>query len=217
MPCNIPALLARMPRTEQTSSEMQEPLDEVYMPPNMSSIMRRNGLPDYPPKTGPQRPNSRFQRPNAYQGLLAAQLDGPSEQEDDFTGSIVEALGASGLGSTEKRESETAASGAQEETVQEKGQEASTAYQGLEPPAQSGVVHADDGSTAILQPSPNAYEKSHPMKHLTCYFWKVVGKCKYREANCLYAHRETGHVANAPILVEPGNLIFAHTTLELLH
>ncbi len=63
---------------------------------------------------------------------------------------------------------------------------------------------ADDAPT-VLQPSPSDYEKSRPMKHLTCFFWFHY-KCKYSEPNCLYAHWETGHIASAPCQVEPGTL-----------
>lgn len=60
-------------------------------------------------------------------------------------------------------------------------------------------------SPAVLQPSPTDNEKTRPMKHLTCFFWYHY-VCKYKEESCLYAHRETGHIASAPCQVEPGTL-----------
>lgn len=71
--------------------------------------------------------------------------------------------------------------------------------------AESGDKAITQDASTVLQPSPSEYEKSRPMKHLTCFFWFHY-KCKYSEPNCLYAHWETGHIASAPCQVEPGKL-----------
>jgi hypothetical protein len=42
------------------------------------------------------------------------------------------------------------------------------------------------------------------VKHLTCFWWKVKGDCRFSEEDCLYAHRETGLLADAPRQVVPG-------------
>ncbi|MCJ1237362.1 hypothetical protein MMC14_005347 [Varicellaria rhodocarpa] len=55
--------------------------------------------------------------------------------------------------------------------------------------------------------SPRAFA-SHSIrpsvKHLTCYYWKKVGKCRFSEEECLYSHKNTGQLAEAPQKVEPG-------------
>lgn len=55
------------------------------------------------------------------------------------------------------------------------------------------------------QPAGGANGNSPPsVKHLTCYFWDRYGKCKWTDAECLYAHCETGKVAGGPVQVEIG-------------
>jgi hypothetical protein len=34
--------------------------------------------------------------------------------------------------------------------------------------------------------------RSRSVKHLTCFWWKEKGSCKYSEDECLYAHYDTG-------------------------
>lgn len=50
---------------------------------------------------------------------------------------------------------------------------------------------------------PQAH-KPASVKHLTCYFWAKNGACKFSEENCLYAHRDTGKIAQGPLQVELG-------------
>jgi hypothetical protein len=52
--------------------------------------------------------------------------------------------------------------------------------------------------------SPLQIHKPASVKHLTCYFWAKNGTCKFSEENCLYAHRDTGKVAQGPLQVESG-------------
>lgn len=42
------------------------------------------------------------------------------------------------------------------------------------------------------------------VKHLTCFWWKVKGDCRFTEEDCLYAHHDTGLLADAPRQVTPG-------------
>lgn len=37
-----------------------------------------------------------------------------------------------------------------------------------------------------------------PQKHLTCYYWKSRGHCRYREEECQYAHQDTGRDVDMP-------------------
>jgi hypothetical protein len=51
------------------------------------------------------------------------------------------------------------------------------------------------------------------VKHLTCFWWKVKGDCRFSEGDCLYAHRDTGLLADAPRQVTPGGkLIYSLPT-----
>ena len=72
--------------------------------------------------------------------------------------------------------------------------------------------HGSKGKeTALSLPSspksrpvtPHPYGKPS-VKHLTCFWWKVKGDCRFSEADCLYAHHETGLLADAPRQVTPG-------------
>lgn len=51
--------------------------------------------------------------------------------------------------------------------------------------------------------TPHPYGKPS-VKHLTCFWWKVKGDCRFSEADCLYAHHDTGLLADAPRQVTPG-------------
>lgn len=53
------------------------------------------------------------------------------------------------------------------------------------------------------RPTPHPHGKPS-VKHLTCFWWKVKGDCRFSEDDCLYAHRETGLLADAPRQVTPG-------------
>lgn len=52
--------------------------------------------------------------------------------------------------------------------------------------------------------SPTQIPKPASVKHLTCYFWAKNGSCKFSDEDCLYAHRDTGKVAQGPLQVELG-------------
>lgn len=51
--------------------------------------------------------------------------------------------------------------------------------------------------------TPHPYGKPS-VKHLTCFWWKVKGDCRFSEIDCLYAHHDTGLLADAPRQVTPG-------------
>jgi hypothetical protein len=42
------------------------------------------------------------------------------------------------------------------------------------------------------------------VKHLTCFWWKEKGDCRFKEEDCLYAHHDTGLYADPPRQVIPG-------------
>lgn len=52
------------------------------------------------------------------------------------------------------------------------------------------------------------------VKHLTCYWWKVKGACRFNEKDCLYAHHDTGKIADAPRHLGPGEKAVAGRNLE---
>ena len=49
------------------------------------------------------------------------------------------------------------------------------------------------------------------VKHLTCFWWKEKGDCRFKEEDCLYAHHDTGLYADPPRQVVPGGK-FQHRT-----
>jgi hypothetical protein len=59
-----------------------------------------------------------------------------------------------------------------------------------------------------LSPRPRS-GTPHPhgkpsVKHLTCFWWKEKGDCRFSEEDCLYAHHDTGLYADPPRQVTPG-------------
>jgi hypothetical protein len=40
--------------------------------------------------------------------------------------------------------------------------------------------------------SEESLTRSRSVKHLTCFWWKEKGSCKYSDEECLYAHHDTG-------------------------
>lgn len=82
----------------------------------------------------------------------------------------------------------------------------SQSWRVIAPPKSSERSHKTSPSTTNSPPS---------VKHLTCYFWAKNGTCKWNDEECLYAHHDTGKVANGPLQVEPGrkseNLHFVDT------
>lgn len=51
--------------------------------------------------------------------------------------------------------------------------------------------------------TPHPYGKPS-VKHLTCFWWKEKGDCRFKEEDCLYAHHDTGLYADPPRQVIPG-------------
>ena len=59
------------------------------------------------------------------------------------------------------------------------------------------------------EPSHSRPSTPHPhgkpsVKHLTCFWWKEKGHCRFKEADCLYSHYDTGLYADPPRQVIPG-------------
>jgi hypothetical protein len=50
------------------------------------------------------------------------------------------------------------------------------------------------------------------VKHLTCFWWKEKGDCRFKEQDCLYAHHDTGLYADPPRQVVPGGRFPGHAT-----
>lgn len=64
--------------------------------------------------------------------------------------------------------------------------------------AAANKAYAGTGVNPMQVPKPAS------VKHLTCYFWAKNGVCKFSEEDCLYAHHDTGKVAQGPLQVEQG-------------
>ena len=199
MPYNTPALLARMPNKTE---ELQVSSSSGLGPPTMPIYMRKNGFPDYLPNSGP--PSHTFDnRTQVHEASNISQHPSPApiddeRQKDSWTGS---SAAPSGPVRPRLATPENLDLGIPNNQAQERP---------TEPNESNGSQNTQHGARKVFQPSPNVYEKSRPMKHLTCYFW-YYWRCKYKEEDCLYAHRETGHIANAPILVGPGKLVLTYS------
>ena len=65
------------------------------------------------------------------------------------------------------------------------------------------------GTPRSVKSSPHIAGTPHPhgkpsVKHLTCFWWKEKGDCRFKEEDCLYSHYDTGLYADAPRQVMPG-------------
>ena len=63
-------------------------------------------------------------------------------------------------------------------------------------------AHYDTGTVAKPPPGVTIFEPAEdtapPTKTLTCYFWNKNGRCSRSDADCAYAHYDTGTVAYPP-------------------
>ena len=69
-------------------------------------------------------------------------------------------------------------------------------------PSHTNPIPSVAGNTT----SPRAHPDKPSVKHLTCYYWHKLGKCRFSDDECLYAHFNTGQLAEAPQKVEPGGM-----------
>ena len=62
----------------------------------------------------------------------------------------------------------------------------------------SPSIPRSDTSSPLTMAGP----RSRSVKHLTCFWWKEKGTCRYSDDECLYAHHDTGklphHENSAP-------------------
>jgi hypothetical protein len=89
---------------------------------------------------------------------------------------------------------------------------------GRQPPTPTAQRGSGGRLTSLPRGSPAQSRKSssnigtpHPhgkpsVKHLTCFWWKEKGDCRFKEEDCLYAHRDTGLYADPPRQVIPGGV-----------
>jgi hypothetical protein len=84
------------------------------------------------------------------------------------------------------------------------------------PPTPTAKKRRGGHTSSIPRRSPHSRKSSssrpgtpHPhgkpsVKHLTCFWWKEKGDCRFKEEDCLYAHHDTGLYADPPRQVIPG-------------
>ena|SRR5947209_4969994 len=87
---------------------------------------------------------------------------------------------------------------------------------GPHPPNPTAKKGKKGRTSSIPRRSPHSHKSSssrpgtpHPhgkpsVKHLTCFWWKEKGDCRFKEEHCLYAHHDTGLYADPPRQVIPG-------------
>ncbi|ETN40878.1 uncharacterized protein HMPREF1541_05158 [Cyphellophora europaea CBS 101466] len=61
-------------------------------------------------------------------------------------------------------------------------------------------IHATTSSDG--SPPADSHDR-RSVKHLTCFWWKEKGSCKYSEEECLYAHSDTGRYTDPPRQLHP--------------
>ena len=84
------------------------------------------------------------------------------------------------------------------------------------PPTPTAKKGRGGRTSSVPRRSPNSHKSSSPrpgtphphgkpsVKHLTCFWWKEKGDCRFKEEDCLYAHHDTGLYADPPRQVIPG-------------
>jgi hypothetical protein len=84
------------------------------------------------------------------------------------------------------------------------------------PPTPTAKKGRGGRTSSTPRRSPNSHKSSSPrpgtphphgkpsVKHLTCFWWKEKGDCRFKEEDCLYAHHDTGLYADPPRQVIPG-------------
>ncbi|KAL9617535.1 MAG: hypothetical protein Q9160_007693 [Pyrenula sp. 1 TL-2023] len=75
-------------------------------------------------------------------------------------------------------------------------------------------VKEDSGAGLVINKTMPQHIGRPSVKHLTCYWWKVKGACRFNEKDCLYAHHDTGKIADAPRHLGPGEKAVAGRNLE---
>lgn len=61
--------------------------------------------------------------------------------------------------------------------------------------------------------APTRHDSSS-VKHLTCFWWKDKGTCRFSDDDCLYAHYDTGHYTDPPRQLIPGEPALAGRKLD---
>ena len=68
----------------------------------------------------------------------------------------------------------------------------------------SSIVPSYSHTSSTSRPgTPNPHGKPS-VKHMTCFWWKDKGECRFSEEDCLYSHHDTGLYADPPRQVLPG-------------
>ncbi|KAL6702574.1 hypothetical protein ACN47E_001331 [Coniothyrium glycines] len=49
---------------------------------------------------------------------------------------------------------------------------------------------------------------------LTCFFWHSIGTCRKRDADCAYAHHDTGYYAKGPVNLPSGMVSVAGSNIQ---
>ena len=88
------------------------------------------------------------------------------------------------------------------------------------PQSRKPFSHSQPGSPQSRKPFSHSRPGTpHPhgkpsVKHLTCFWWKEKGNCRFDEKDCLYAHHDTGLYADPPRQVMPGEPALAGRSLD---
>jgi hypothetical protein len=75
-------------------------------------------------------------------------------------------------------------------------------------PQSMSTSSSSHGGTTILPASKRS------VKHLTCFWWKQKGRCRFSDEECLYAHHDTGIYTEPPRQLIPGEPALAGRSLD---
>ncbi len=87
-------------------------------------------------------------------------------------------------GSLPLEDTPTRASRSQQQATRPRGESRSSSVP-------SGLNILPRQCSGATSPGEGLTERKSSVKHLTCFWWKEKGQCRFSDEECLYAHRDT--------------------------
>ena len=87
----------------------------------------------------------------------------------------------------------------------DRGRSSSDGHVQIFPAADHRIPISADSPTSTTSLRSKEQTPRRLVSGLTCYFWAIKGHCKHSSEECLYAHENTGKLAQVPVQVEEGS------------
>ena len=87
----------------------------------------------------------------------------------------------------------------------DRGRSSSAGHVQISPGVDHRIPASAGSPTSATSPRSKEQTPRRLVSGLTCYFWAIKGHCKHSSEECLYAHENTGNLAQAPVQVEEGS------------